>query len=71
MVTSIWLRWLLTALGFPIGGGIAYAITGPAATIPKAMLAGAISGAAVGLGQWLVLRQATAVSGWWIAASAL
>lgn len=62
-----WALWLLTFLGFPVGGGLAYlllkAVDGPL----KGLVAGAIAGAFIGLAQWLVLRQRIPLEWWWIA----
>lgn len=68
---GVWLRWMLTFFGFPLGGGLAYALVRSIDGAVDAAVAGAVAGAAIGTAQWLVLRQLIAVSGWWIAASSV
>lgn len=65
-----WLLWLLAFLGFPLAGVLAR-LLGPITTVPIALLAGAVGGAALGLVQWLVLRQQLAISLTWVAATAV
>jgi uncharacterized membrane protein YjfL (UPF0719 family) len=48
--------WLLTFLGFPIGGTLAFLVVGPALNPLTALFSGSIAGSVIGLGQWLVLR---------------
>jgi hypothetical protein len=62
--------WLLTFLGMPIGGGLARLIVGPADTVVRSLLAGALAGAVIGLAQWLMLRQVRPIGPVWIAATA-
>jgi hypothetical protein len=50
-----WLFWFLAFLGFPIAGILAN-LLGPVSTSVRAILAGAIAGASLGLTQWLVLK---------------
>lgn len=65
------LRWLLTFLGFPIGGALAYAVVRSANTPLSSAVGGLITGAALGLAQWLVLRTQLPLGPGWIAATAL
>jgi len=66
---SLWLFWALAFLGFPIGGLLARAITGPVTTALRAGLAGALTGAVLGLVQWFVLGRELPLSAWWIPAT--
>jgi hypothetical protein len=68
---SFWLKWLLTALSFPVGGGVAFALAGSATSPLKGALAGAIAGAVIGIAQWLVLRQFLSSGVFWILASGI
>src|SRR4030095_9071345 len=64
-----WLFWGLAFLGFPIAGVLAN-IVGSVTTGGRAIIAGAIAGATLGLIQWLVLKaQLPLLPGWWIAAT--
>jgi len=69
---SLFLRWVVAILGFPIGGYIGHMIGGPAATFPAALVSGVIAGAIIGAGQGLALGilrpQALAL---WVGATAL
>lgn len=67
----LWLKWLLTMIGFPIGGGIASALVGSVTGPGRGAVAGIIAGAVVGAAQWLVLRQALPISALWIPATAV
>ncbi len=61
--------WILTFLGFPLGSLAAVTIAGSITSLGKGALAGLISGAVLGLAQWLVLRP-RGISAYWIAATA-
>ena len=52
---SFWLFWFIAFIGFPIGGLVANLVVGGVTDLPKALLAGAITGLAVGGSQWLAL----------------
>ena len=56
--------------GFPIGGSAAYLLLGPVEAVGTAALGGAVTGAAIGAAQWLVLRRRLPLSGLWVAATA-
>jgi hypothetical protein len=56
-------------VGFPIGGSAAYLLLGPVEAVGTAALGGAVTGAAVGAAQWLVLRRRLPLSGLWAAAT--
>ncbi len=64
-----WGFWAVAFLGFPLGGTLAYALIGPMTTIVQAGLGGAITGAILGIVQWLVLRTAIPLPMWWIVAT--
>jgi hypothetical protein len=68
---GFWLKWLLTFLAFPLGGGVAFLLIRPAAGVGQAAVGGAITGLILGAAQWIVLRQMIAVSAWWIVATGL
>jgi multidrug transporter EmrE-like cation transporter len=59
-------KWLLSFLGFPLGGLIAYLIVGSVMDLFSSALSGLIVGLVVGAAQWLVLRKAIPISYWWI-----
>ena len=52
---TLFLRWIVAIVGFPIGGYIGHMIGGPAATVPAALISGLIAGAIIGAGQGLAL----------------
>ena len=64
-----WLFWALAFLGFPIGGFLANILVGPVTTTARAVLAGAITGAIIGLAQWFVLQSSLPLSIWWVIAT--
>src|SRR5687768_5319095 len=64
-----WLFWVLAFLSFPIAGVLALFVV-PVNTPVRALIAGAIAGAALGLIQWLILKsRLPSLSIWWIAAT--
>ena len=65
-----WLFWVLAFLSFPIAGLLAN-LVGSVTTPVRAILAGAIAGATLGLIQWLVLKSRLPLPpiGWVIATS--
>jgi hypothetical protein len=67
---DFWMRWLPTFLSFPIGGVLGIAISGRLDSVPAALVGGALVGAVIGGGQWLVLRRLLPDAAWWIAATA-
>jgi hypothetical protein len=68
---QFWFMWFIAFVGFPIGGTLAKILVGPVSNPVTAALAGAITGAALGLVQWLLLRQQSSVSMVWILATSL
>ena len=65
------LWWMLTFLGFPLGGVLALLVVGSIDGAASAALAGALAGAVIGAAQWLVLRRYTGVGPAWVLATAL
>jgi hypothetical protein len=61
-----WWRWLATAAALPPAGYLAHLAAGRVDSVPSALLGGAIAGAGIGLGQWLLLRRRG-----WIPATAI
>jgi hypothetical protein len=68
---GLWLRWLPTFLGFPLGGLIAMALPGPVTSLTNGLIGGAVAGAVLGAGQWLALRARLPKAEWWIPATAI
>ena len=68
---SLWLRWLPTFLGFPEGGLIATAVTGPVTSLTTALVGGAVAGAVLGAAHSLALRGRLPNTEWWIPATAV
>jgi hypothetical protein len=66
-----WGAWGLAFLAFPLAGLAGIALTGPVTTPLAGLVAGAASGAVLGLSQWLVLRHRLSLSPWWTAATAV
>lgn len=64
------LRWMPTFLGFPVGGLAAKLIVGPIDSLGAAFAGGAISGAALGIAQWLGVRRSRLAPEPWVAATA-
>jgi hypothetical protein len=65
------LWWMLTFLGFPLGGFLALLLVGSVEGVLSGALAGALAGAVIGAAQWLVLRRYLKVGPGWILATAL
>ena len=66
-----WVLWILAFLSFPIAGLLAFFV-GPVTTPVRALIAGAISGATLGLIQWLVLKsRLPSLSIWWAVAMSI
>jgi hypothetical protein len=61
--------WLASFIAFPLGGLLAR-LVGPVDELWVAIVAGAIAGAVIGAGQWLVLRS-TGIDARWIPATAV
>lgn len=65
------LWWMLTFLGFPLGGLLAFLLVGSVEGAVSGALGGALAGAVLGVAQWLVLRRYMRVGPEWILATAL
>jgi hypothetical protein len=50
------LVWMLTFLGFPVGGVLAIVLVGSIDGAADSALGGATVGVVIGVGQWLVIR---------------
>jgi len=59
-----WWRWMLAALAYPPAGYVGWLLAGHVDSSSAAALAGVVTGALLGLGQWLVLRRRNVSSGW-------
>jgi len=68
---SFLLRWMPTFLGFPAGGALAIALTGPVNAPVPALLGGLLSGIVIGGAQWLALRDRLPDAAWWIPATTI
>src|ERR671920_1944692 len=67
----IFLWWMLTFLGFPLGGLLALVLIGSVEGVVSGALGGALAGAVLGVAQWLVLRRYMRLGPQWILATAL
>jgi hypothetical protein len=65
------LWWMLTFLGFPLGGLLALVLVGSVEGVLSGALGGALAGAVIGLTQWSVLRRYVRVGPEWVLATAL
>lgn len=65
-----WWPWVAVALAFPVAGYIGWGVSGHVDAAGAALIGGAITGAGLGLGEWLVAREAFEPAPAWIAASA-
>jgi hypothetical protein len=65
------LWWMLTFLGFPLGGLLAFLVVGSVEGVVSGALGGALAGAVIGAAQWLVLRRYVRVGPEWVLATAL
>jgi hypothetical protein len=68
---GFWGLWLPTFLGFPLGGLLTSLTVGPVQTPLGALFGGLVSGAVIGLAQWLALRFTFSPSAHWILATSL
>jgi hypothetical protein len=66
---SLW-RWLVTFLGFPLGGLLAFETIGPLDGPVSAAAGGLLAGAVIGAAQWLALR-AHGIGGVWVVGTAV
>jgi hypothetical protein len=68
---KIALRWMPTFVGFPLGGEAAKLIVGAVDSPAAAVAGGAITGAILGLAQWLGFRHTGPSAARWIIATAV
>src|SRR5919107_2660903 len=64
------LWWMLTFLGFPLGGLLSLVLVGSVEGAVSGALGGVLAGAVIGVAQWLVLRRYMRVGPEWILATA-
>jgi hypothetical protein len=69
--TKVALRWMPTFLGFPAGGLASKLIVGRVDDLTPAIVGGAISGAILGLAQWIGMRRTGPSPERWILATAV
>jgi hypothetical protein len=62
---------MLTFLGFPVGGALAFLFVGSINGAADGALGGGVAGAVLGAAQWLVLRGRLRMTPLWIAATSL
>ena len=61
------LGWVAMSLvGFPVGGYVGYLVAGPVDAFVPALIGGALTGAGIGLAQWLMLRRTLHVGPVWL-----
>jgi hypothetical protein len=59
----------LNLLGFPLAGLLGHTVAGPVDSVMPALIGGALTGAGIGLAQWLVLRRNLDMGPEWIVAT--
>lgn len=67
----LFLLWMLSFLGFPLGGLCAILIAGPMDGFSSALLGGFLTGLFIGTGQYLALRRRFRVGAEWIPSTAV
>jgi hypothetical protein len=65
------LWWMLTFLGFPLGGVLVLLVVGSVDGVVSGALGGALAGAVIGAAQWMVLRGYLGVGAGWVLVTAL
>jgi hypothetical protein len=70
-LSTIVLRWMPTFLGFPAGGFAAETLVGPIDDVSAALIGGALTGAILGLVQWLGMRRVARSPEAWLVATAV
>ena len=72
MGVKAFLTWVgLCVLGIPLAGYLGSIVAGPVDGVTPALLGGALTGAGIGLAQWLFLRRRLDVGPGWIAATSV
>jgi hypothetical protein len=69
LLDSVPLRWIVAVIAFPIGGYLGHLIGGPVATIPAALISGAVAGAIIGVAQGFALKLPIQTLAIWTAAT--
>ena len=64
-------RWMVTFIGFPLGGLVAELVAGPVDSSRAALVGGLITGLFVGLAQWWGIGRGGPAVRQWIAATAI
>jgi hypothetical protein len=59
----------LSLLSFPLGGFLGHTVAGPVDGVMPALIGGALTGASIGLAQWLMLRRHLGMGPEWIVAT--
>ncbi len=59
-----WWRWMLVALAFPVAGLIGHLVAGRVDSVSAAVLGGVVTGAGLGVAQWMLLRRRGIGIGW-------
>ena len=66
------LVWIgLSLLGFPLGGYLGYLVAGPVDGLAPALIGGAVTGAGIGLAQWVMLQRKLHIDLTWIIATSV
>ncbi|MEO8397407.1 MAG: hypothetical protein ABI700_30705, partial [Chloroflexota bacterium] len=68
---SFYLFWMIAFIGFPIGSGISQLVIGSVNNPGRALLSGLITGAVIGLAQWIVLNRVLALDLRWVIVTAV
>jgi hypothetical protein len=66
-----WAAWVVTLVGFIVGGAMAKVLVGSVDAPLSSLLAGVVAGAVIGTAQWLVLRKEFPAAHAWTVATAV
>jgi hypothetical protein len=61
----------LSLIGIPLGGYLGHTVAGAVDSVMPALIGGALTGAAIGLAQWLMLRRSLGIGPEWIVATSV
>ena len=61
----------LSLLGIPVAGYLGHFVAGPVDSVMPALIGGALTGAGIGLAQWLMLRRVLDIAPEWIVATSV